>query len=132
VPAGILPINVPEAIWIGKIPAGTDTYLQNAGYVWLILLIPLSFATWMGMNNITEDHVFNKIKGKIIVGIGIIFGGFWTYRTSLFSPCFLEFVFFKECLYIVCSFMLGEKMSSIKYAFAFSVYYNFSEHCIMT
>jgi hypothetical protein len=41
--------------------SGTDTYLQNAGYVWLILLIPLSFATWMGMNNITEDHVSPNI-----------------------------------------------------------------------
>ena len=29
---------------IGKIPAGSETYLQNAGYVWLLLLIPLAFA----------------------------------------------------------------------------------------
>jgi NNP family nitrate/nitrite transporter-like MFS transporter len=50
-------LQIASGTLIGKIPAGTDTYLQNAGYVWLILLIPLSFATWMGMNNITEDHV---------------------------------------------------------------------------
>ncbi|MBT5203437.1 MAG: antiporter, partial [Gammaproteobacteria bacterium] len=38
--------------WIfGKIEAGTPTYLHNAGFVWLILLIPLAFFTWFGMNN---------------------------------------------------------------------------------
>ncbi|MCM2263900.1 MAG: antiporter [Desulfuromonadales bacterium] len=40
---------------IGKIPAGTETYIHNAGYVWLVLLIPLAFASWFGMNNITTD-----------------------------------------------------------------------------
>jgi NNP family nitrate/nitrite transporter-like MFS transporter len=40
---------------IGKIPAGTETYIHNAGYVWLVLLIPLAFAGWFGMNNITTD-----------------------------------------------------------------------------
>ena len=39
---------------------------------------------------------------------------------------------FKECLYFVCSFIVGEKVSSTGYAIAFSVYYNFSEHCITT
>jgi len=44
--------------WIfGKIAAGTPTYLHNAGYVWLILLIPLAFFTWFGMNNITTETV---------------------------------------------------------------------------
>ena len=40
---------------IGKIPAGTETYIHNAGFVWLVLLIPLAFAGWFGMNNITTD-----------------------------------------------------------------------------
>ena len=42
---------------IGKIPAGTETYIHNAGYVWLVLLIPLAFAGFFGMNNITNDTV---------------------------------------------------------------------------
>ncbi|PJB73003.1 MAG: MFS transporter [Alphaproteobacteria bacterium CG_4_9_14_3_um_filter_47_13] len=42
---------------IGKIPAGTETYIQNAGFVWLILLIPLSIAAWLGMDNIRAKHV---------------------------------------------------------------------------
>jgi NNP family nitrate/nitrite transporter-like MFS transporter len=44
--------------WIfGKIPAGTPTFLHNAGYVWLVLLIPLAFFGWFGMNNITTESV---------------------------------------------------------------------------
>ncbi|MCQ4005353.1 antiporter, partial [Klebsiella pneumoniae] len=29
---------------IGKIAAGTDTWIQNAGWVWLLFLVPLAFA----------------------------------------------------------------------------------------
>ena len=44
--------------WIfGKIPAGTDTYLHNAGLIWLVFLIPLAFFGWFGMNNITTEAV---------------------------------------------------------------------------
>jgi NNP family nitrate/nitrite transporter-like MFS transporter len=62
---------------IGKIPAGTETYIQNAGYVWLVLLIPLAIAGWFGMNNITTDTVspdigstprsFVKITGLLMI-----------------------------------------------------------------
>ena len=39
--------------WIlGKIPAGTPTYIQNSGFVWLLLLIPLAFLGYFGMNNL--------------------------------------------------------------------------------
>jgi len=40
--------------WImGKILAGTDTYIQNAGFVWAAILLPLIAAAWFGMNNLT-------------------------------------------------------------------------------
>ena len=42
---------------IGKIPAGTETYIHNAGFIWLIFLVPLAFFGWFGMNNITTDAV---------------------------------------------------------------------------
>ncbi len=42
---------------VGKIPAGTDTYIHNAGFVWLVFLIPLAFFGWFGMNNITTADV---------------------------------------------------------------------------
>jgi NNP family nitrate/nitrite transporter-like MFS transporter len=42
---------------IGKIPAGTETYIHNTGFVWLILLIPLTVAAFFGMNNIKTATV---------------------------------------------------------------------------
>ncbi len=63
---------------IGKIPAGSETWIHNAGYVWLILLIPLAFAGWFGMSNLRTEHVspnigspigcFTKITGMLLVG----------------------------------------------------------------
>ncbi|SCZ63477.1 MFS transporter [Thiohalomonas denitrificans] len=63
---------------IGKIPAGTTTYIQNAGFVWLLFLVPLAFAGWFGMNNIRTEEVsphigspfsaFGKIIGLLIIG----------------------------------------------------------------
>lgn len=50
---------------IGKIDAGTETYIHNAGYVWLVFLIPLAFLGWFGMNNIRDEHVSPKIPGPI-------------------------------------------------------------------
>ena len=63
---------------IGKIPAGTETYIHNAGFVWLLFLVPLAFAGWFGMNNIRTEHVsphigspvgaFSKISGLLMIG----------------------------------------------------------------
>jgi MFS transporter, NNP family, nitrate/nitrite transporter len=62
---------------IGKIPAGTETFIHNAGYIWLIFLIPLAFAGFFGMNNITTETVspnigstgtsFAKIIGLLLI-----------------------------------------------------------------
>jgi NNP family nitrate/nitrite transporter-like MFS transporter len=39
--------------WIlGKIVAGTPTYIQNAGFIWAAILVPLVLAAWFGMNNL--------------------------------------------------------------------------------
>ena len=39
--------------WIfGKIAAGTPTWIQNAGYAWVLSLVPLSALCWFGMNNL--------------------------------------------------------------------------------
>jgi NNP family nitrate/nitrite transporter-like MFS transporter len=41
--------------WIlGKIAAGTPTWVQNAGFAWVISLVPLSIACWWGMNNLKQ------------------------------------------------------------------------------
>jgi len=39
--------------WImGKIVAGTPTFIQNAGFIWAAILLPLVVAAWFGMNNL--------------------------------------------------------------------------------
>jgi len=44
---------VKDSGWIlGKISAGTPTFIQNAGFVWLFALIPLAFFGFFGMNNL--------------------------------------------------------------------------------
>jgi len=44
---------VKDSGWIfGKIPAGTPTWIQNAGFAWVISLVPLSILAWFGMSNL--------------------------------------------------------------------------------
>ncbi|MCF6272599.1 MAG: antiporter [Rhodobacteraceae bacterium] len=72
---------------IGKIPAGTETFIFNAGFVWLIPLIPLAFFTWFGMNNIRDEHVspdipnpimaFATITGMLMIGLVAAVFGLW-------------------------------------------------------
>jgi NNP family nitrate/nitrite transporter-like MFS transporter len=39
--------------WIlGKIKAGTPTWIQNAGFAWVLSLVPLAALCWFGMNNL--------------------------------------------------------------------------------
>ena len=72
---------------LGKIPAGTETFIQNAGFIWVAILIPLVIAAWFGMNNITADHVspnigstfgaFAKISGMLAIGLAVAAVGLW-------------------------------------------------------
>jgi MFS transporter, NNP family, nitrate/nitrite transporter len=48
---------------IGSIPAGSETWIQNAGFLWLLLLVPLAFAIWFGMNNINTPEVTPNLNG---------------------------------------------------------------------
>ena len=44
---------IKDSGWIfGKIAAGTPTWIQNAGFAWVISLVPLSILCWFGMNNL--------------------------------------------------------------------------------
>jgi NNP family nitrate/nitrite transporter-like MFS transporter len=71
----------------GTIPAGTDTWIQNAGFSWLITLIPLAFLLWFGTNNIHTEEVTPKLPKAItsfsimlaMLGIGFItsIAGLW-------------------------------------------------------
>jgi len=72
---------------IGKIPAGSETWIQNSGLIWMIFLIPLAFAGWFGMNNIVNEAVtpnpgnllsaFAKISGLLAIGFVTAAGGLY-------------------------------------------------------
>ncbi|MDG1418713.1 MAG: antiporter [Maricaulis sp.] len=72
---------------IGRIPAGTETFLHNAGFVWVVILVPVVIATWFGMNNIVDEHVspdigstpaaFGKILGMLAIGLVTASAGLW-------------------------------------------------------
>jgi NNP family nitrate/nitrite transporter-like MFS transporter len=63
---------------IGKIPEGSETYIQNAGYVWLVLLIPLAAFGWFGMNNIKTAAVTpnpgNPVSAMMKIGLLLMIG----------------------------------------------------------
>lgn len=51
---------------IGKIPAGSETWIQNAGLVWVIILVPLVLAAWFGMNNLVTETVSPNIGNSLV------------------------------------------------------------------
>ncbi len=66
-----------ESGWIfGAIQPGTATWIQNAGFAWLLSLVPLSILCWFGMNNLTT--VSPNIGGTISSFLKII----WLYTLS--------------------------------------------------
>jgi len=68
---------VKDSGWIfGKIAAGTPTWVQNAGFAWLLSLVPLSVVCFFGMNNLTT--VSPNIGGTIPAFFKII----WLYTLS--------------------------------------------------
>jgi MFS transporter, NNP family, nitrate/nitrite transporter len=49
-----------------RIPAGSQTWLSSAGFVWMYWLIPLAIAGWFGMNNITAKSVTPELKSPLV------------------------------------------------------------------
>ncbi|MEE8468111.1 MAG: antiporter [Planctomycetota bacterium] len=50
---------------IGKIEAGTEAWISNAGLIWLVFLIPLACLGWFKMNNITTESVTPNLGGAL-------------------------------------------------------------------
>jgi NNP family nitrate/nitrite transporter-like MFS transporter len=73
---------------VGKIPAGSDTWIGNAGFVWLVLLVPLAFAGWFGMNNIRSPVVTPEIaggtSGAFVRIAAMLLVGFFTASVGLY------------------------------------------------
>jgi NNP family nitrate/nitrite transporter-like MFS transporter len=67
----------PSGTLIGKIAAGTPTYIQNAGFIWLVFLVPLAFIGWFGMNNLLpiSPNIGSTAAafGKILLLYGVAF-----------------------------------------------------------
>ena len=65
----------PSGTLIGKIAEGTPTYIQNAGLVWMLLLVPLAFFGWFGMNNLltVSPHIGSTAValGRIVLLYGV-------------------------------------------------------------
>jgi NNP family nitrate/nitrite transporter-like MFS transporter len=49
-----------------QIAAGSETWLSNAGWVWMLWLIPLAFLGWFFMNNIKTESVSPDIKNPLV------------------------------------------------------------------
>ena len=74
---GSLVLEKNSGTLIGTITAGTETWIHNAGFIWLVLLVPLVILAWTRMNNIRTEHVspnigsplssFAKITGMLLV-----------------------------------------------------------------
>ena len=66
-----------ESGWIfGAIAPGTATWIQNAGFAWVLSLVPLSVLCWFGMNNLKT--VSPDTGGPITAFLKII----WLYTLS--------------------------------------------------
>ena len=79
---------VKDSGWIlGKIAAGTPTWVQNAGFAWLLSLVPLSVICFFGMNNLTT--VSPNIGGTIPAFLKIV----WLYTLS-FIPAGIGLYFY--------------------------------------
>ena len=50
---------------LGQIAAGTPTYLQNAGWLWAVVLVPLVVAIRWGMNNLQVAHVTPRVPSLL-------------------------------------------------------------------
>lgn len=68
---------VKDSGWIlGKITAGTPTWIQNAGFAWVLSLIPLSILCFFGMNNL---KTVSPNTGNLVVAF---FKITWLYTLS--------------------------------------------------
>lgn len=80
-------VLVKDSGWIfGKIAAGTPTWIQNAGFAWVLSLVPLSVLCWWGMNNLkTVSPAIGTSAGSPLVAFAKI--------TYLYTLAFVPAIF---------------------------------------
>ena len=70
-----------------RIPAGSETWLSGAGWVWMFWLIPLAYFGWKRMNNIKTPAVSPNIRGPFVSFgriTGLLLIGFVAAGTGLY------------------------------------------------
>lgn len=80
-------LKIDSGTLIGKIPAGSETWIHNAGFVWAAILVPLVALSWMMISNIRAAHVspdignppssFFKMGVMLLVGLLTSVAGLW-------------------------------------------------------
>lgn len=70
---------------IGKIAKGTPTWIQNAGFVWVLILVPLVIAAWFKMNNIMSISPEAKSTSASLFKVAVLYlVGFLTAGIGLY------------------------------------------------
>ncbi|WP_198675553.1 MFS transporter [Aliidiomarina sanyensis] len=70
---------------IGRIEAGSETYIQNAGFIWVVILIPMVIAAWFGMNNLrTITPQINSTFTAFLQILGLYGIGLFTAAVGLY------------------------------------------------
>src|SRR5215831_4620444 len=82
---------VKDSGWIfGKIPSGTQTWIQNAGLAWVLSLVPLAILCWFGMNNLLT--VSPNIGGTIPAFLKIT----WLYTLAFVPAIFVLYLYLPQ------------------------------------
>ena len=69
---GSMALEKTSGTLIGKIEEGTQTWIHNAGFVWIVFLIPLVLLAWFRMNNIRTEHVSPKIGNPLVASAQVV------------------------------------------------------------
>lgn len=70
---------------IGKIAKGTPTWIQNAGFVWVLILVPLVTLAWFKMNNLmaispeAASTTASLFKVVVLYAVGFVTAGVGLY-----------------------------------------------------
>ena len=67
---------------ISNAPVGSNTYIQNAGYIWLLFLVPIIFLCWFGMTNINTKDVSPNVSSPSnafgLITLMLLISFFWS------------------------------------------------------
>ncbi|MCE9507055.1 MAG: antiporter [Alphaproteobacteria bacterium] len=80
-------LKIDSGTLIGKIAAGSETWIHNAGFVWVVILVPFVLLSWFLMNNIKTENVtphpghplaaFFKMSVMLAIGLAMAALGLW-------------------------------------------------------